>query len=191
MRAHLQAVRALLDLSAAGACRLRTCDRRHGFHHGATAQVLLLEQQVEPKVRLQALRHAARAHMRRWARPEPWDGLRTKARPHSRVRTLRCCGHRQRGRPRGGAGRRGRGSRSAAEKNSAASVRRAGSVSMGSAFRPAIGNERSPLSFPVSSPRKTRHQRRHGDLTPRFLSLLTFLSESRRRAPGGHTSSSN
>ena len=52
-------------------------------HHGAP--VLLLEQQVEPNVRLPALRHAARAHMRRWARPEPWDGLLTKAQPHGRV----------------------------------------------------------------------------------------------------------
>ena len=73
--AHLQALRALLVLTAACACRLHSTDRRHGVHHDAAEEVVLLERREEQKIRLPALRHAARAHMHWWARPEPWDGL--------------------------------------------------------------------------------------------------------------------
>ena len=74
-RTHLPALRALLVLTAACACRLSSTDRRHGVHHDAAASMLLLERREEQKGHLLALRHAARTHMQWWARPEPWDGL--------------------------------------------------------------------------------------------------------------------
>ena len=74
-RTHLPALRALLVLTAACACRLSSTDRRHGVHHDAAASVLLLERREEQKLHLLALRHAARSDMRWRARPEQWDGL--------------------------------------------------------------------------------------------------------------------
>jgi hypothetical protein len=73
--AQLQALRALLVLTAACTCRLHSTDRRHSVHHDAAEEVVLLERREEQTIRLSALRHAARAHMHWWARPEPWDGL--------------------------------------------------------------------------------------------------------------------
>ena len=64
-RAHLQGLRALLDLAAAGTGRSRSGDHRHRVHDDAAAHVLLLELQEELKTRLPAPRHAPRAHMRR------------------------------------------------------------------------------------------------------------------------------
>ena len=104
--AHLQALRALLVLPAAGACRKRSSDRRHSVHHDTAVQVLFLEQHDEPKLRLPAPRRAAHARMRRWARPEPWDGLRRRARPHSGVPHSIATGCQRRRRTRRRTGRR-------------------------------------------------------------------------------------
>ena len=49
VRAHLQALRALLVLAAAGPCRARTDDDRHGIHDDAVEVVLLFERPEEHK----------------------------------------------------------------------------------------------------------------------------------------------
>ena len=158
-RAHLQALRTLLGLTAAGACRSRSGDHRHGVHDDAAAHMVLLEQREEVKIRLPAptTRHVHtcdgehdRSHgMGRAAEhghtaaygtqlPRP-PARRTDAWKSRAARLLVAVGRR---------------------KKLAASVRRALSASMGSAqLQASMRMNALPVSFPVPTARKTRRCR--------------------------------
>ena len=85
-RAHLQALRALLARTAAGASRLRSATIRGEVHHDAAVHALLLERPKVTKMRLPALQHAAHAHEQHLDAVQAVRCAPKQARPHSGTR---------------------------------------------------------------------------------------------------------